>query len=55
MFPRTVQVGDIVIEQAGNTYSAHWTGADACGCVATGDTEEEALRNIAEALKHHLP
>ena len=42
----------IVIEEAGNNYSAY--APDVPGCVATGDTVEEAERQIREAIGFHL-
>ncbi|MFZ2234986.1 MAG: type II toxin-antitoxin system HicB family antitoxin [Dokdonella sp.] len=42
----------IVIEHAGNNYSAYVP--DLPGCVATGDTVKEAEAQIREAIKFHL-
>lgn len=42
----------VVIEKAGGNYSAY--SPDLPGCVATGDTYEEAEENMHEALKLHL-
>ena len=42
----------IVIEKAEGNYSA-WC-LEVPGCVATGETEEEAYRNMLEALRFHL-
>ena len=42
----------IIIEQAGNNYSAYSPDVD--GCVATGKTQEEARKNYLEALSFHL-
>lgn len=42
----------IVIEKSGANFSAYVP--DLPGCVATGDTADEAKANIAEAVKFHL-
>ena len=42
----------IVIEEANNNYSAYLP--DVPGCIATGETMEEAKKNITEALAMHL-
>jgi predicted RNase H-like HicB family nuclease len=42
----------IVIEQANENYSAY--SPDLPGCIATGDTREEAEANMYEALRLHL-
>jgi len=42
----------IVIEQAGNNYSAY--APEVPGCVATGSSEEEAELNMRSALEMHL-
>ncbi len=42
----------VVIEKAGRNYSAYVP--DLPGCVATGETQEEAEREIGEAIKFHL-
>ena len=42
----------IVIEKAGNNYSAY--APDLPGCVATGDTREEAEANMHDAIEMHL-
>lgn len=42
----------VVIEQAGNNYSAYVL--DLPGCVATGATLEEVEQQIREALEFHL-
>ena len=42
----------IVIEKAGNSYSAY--SPDLPGCVATGATREEAEKNMHEAIKMHI-
>jgi predicted RNase H-like HicB family nuclease len=41
-----------VIESAGSNYSAYVP--DLPGCVATGDTLDEAASNIREAVQFHL-
>ncbi|MCL4369871.1 MAG: type II toxin-antitoxin system HicB family antitoxin [Chloroflexi bacterium] len=42
----------VVIEKAGANYSAY--SPDLPGCVATGDTREEAERNMYEAIQMHV-
>ena len=42
----------VIIEQAGVGYSAYSPDVD--GCVAVGDTQEEARRNFQEALAEHF-
>lgn len=42
----------VVIEQADENYSAY--APDVPGCVATGDTVEETIKNYREALSAHL-
>ncbi|MBI1294853.1 type II toxin-antitoxin system HicB family antitoxin [bacterium] len=42
----------IVIEKGEGTYSAY--SPDVLGCVATGDTVEETLENMRDALIFHL-
>lgn len=42
----------VVIEKADGNYSAY--SPDLPGCVATGDTREEAEANMHEALKLHV-
>jgi len=42
----------VVIEKAGSNYSAYIP--ELPGCVATGDSEAEALKEIKEAIKFHL-
>ncbi len=42
----------IIIEKTKNNYSAYCP--DLPGCVATGRTEEEVIRNMKEAIKFHL-
>lgn len=42
----------IVVEKAGNNYSAY--APDLLGCVATGNTVEEAEQEIREAIKFHI-
>ncbi len=42
----------VVIEKANGNYSAY--SPDLPGCVATGDTREEAERNIHEAIRIHV-
>jgi predicted RNase H-like HicB family nuclease len=41
-----------VIEKADGNYSAY--SPDLPGCVATGDTREEAERNMHEAIQLHV-
>jgi predicted RNase H-like HicB family nuclease len=42
----------IVVEKAGNNYSAY--APDLPGCVATGDTREEAEANMRDAIEMHV-
>lgn len=42
----------VIVEKAGDNYSAH--SPDAPGCGATGQSVEEALRMIKEAIEFHL-
>ena len=42
----------IVVEKAGDNYSAYVP--DLPGCVATGNTIEEAEREIREAIEFHI-
>ena len=42
----------VVIEKAGNNFGAYVP--DLPGCVATGDTMEEAEREIRAAIEFHL-
>ncbi|MCA9845090.1 MAG: type II toxin-antitoxin system HicB family antitoxin [Dehalococcoidia bacterium] len=42
----------VVIEHAGKNFSAYVP--DLPGCIATGETVEEALREIAEAVSFHI-
>lgn len=42
----------IVIEKAEGNYSAY--SPDVLGCITTGDTVEETLRNMKEAIEFHL-
>lgn len=42
----------VVIENAGPNYSAY--SPDLPGCVATGDTREEAKTNMSEAIQLHV-
>lgn len=42
----------VVIEKAENNYSAY--SPDVPGCVATGETIEETIANIKDALEFHL-
>jgi predicted RNase H-like HicB family nuclease len=42
----------VVIEKANGNFSAYVP--DLPGCVATGDTREEAEREIREAVRFHL-
>jgi predicted RNase H-like HicB family nuclease len=42
----------VVIEKAVGNYSAY--SPDLPGCVATGDTREEAEQNMHEAIELHL-
>ncbi len=42
----------IIIEKAANNYSAY--APDVHGCVSTGKTPEETLKNMQEALEFHI-
>jgi predicted RNase H-like HicB family nuclease len=42
----------VVIEKAGDNYSAYVP--DLPGCIATGDTPEEADQEIRAAIRFHL-
>lgn len=42
----------IIIEKAGDNYSAY--SPDIPGCIATGDTREEAESHMKEAIQLHL-
>ncbi|MEY4297723.1 MAG: hypothetical protein RLZZ423_902, partial [Cyanobacteriota bacterium] len=42
----------VVIEQAEGNFSAHVP--DLPGCVATGETRDEVLKEIREAIAFHL-
>jgi len=42
----------VVVERAGGNYSAYVP--DLPGCVATGETLEEARRNMHEAIELHI-
>ncbi len=42
----------IVVEKAGTNYSAY--SPDVPGCVATGDSQEDAEASMYEALKMHI-
>ena len=42
----------VVVERGDNSFGAHLP--DLPGCVAVGDTEEEALRRIQEAIALHI-
>jgi predicted RNase H-like HicB family nuclease len=42
----------VVIEKADGNYSAY--SPDLPGCVATGETREEAQRNMHEAIEMHV-
>jgi predicted RNase H-like HicB family nuclease len=42
----------IVLEYAGDNWAAYVP--DLPGCVATGDTEEEAVQSIREAIELHI-
>lgn len=42
----------IVIEKAKNNYSAY--APDVPGCISTGKTVEETLKNMNEALEFHI-
>ncbi len=42
----------VVIEKAESNYSAYLP--DLPGCVATGETPEETMKNISKAIEMHL-
>lgn len=42
----------VVVEKAENNYSAY--APDVPGCISTGQTIEETMRNFQEALRFHL-
>ena len=42
----------IVLEQTANNWSAY--APDVGGCIATGQTREEVVQNMQEALAFHL-
>jgi predicted RNase H-like HicB family nuclease len=42
----------VIIERAPNNYAAY--SPDLPGCIATGDTEEETLALMREAIAFHL-
>ncbi len=42
----------VVVEKGENNYSAY--APEVLGCVSTGKTREETLRNMREALQLHL-
>ena len=42
----------VVVEQAAGNYSAY--SPDLPGCVATGATVEETMRNMVDAIHFHL-
>ena len=42
----------IVIERAPGNYAAYVP--DLPGCVATGDTREDAVREIRQAIRYHI-
>ncbi len=42
----------VVVEKAEGNYSAY--SPDIPGCVAVGDTPEEVVRNMREAVEFHL-
>lgn len=42
----------VIIEDAGPNFSAYVP--DLPGCVSTGDTIEETLKNIREAIEFHI-
>lgn len=42
----------IVIEKVGNNYSAY--SPDLPGCIATGESREEAEKNMHEAIEMHI-
>ena len=42
----------VVIERAAGNFSAYVP--DLPGCIATGATEDEVLRNLSEAIRFHI-
>ncbi|HEV2721278.1 MAG TPA: type II toxin-antitoxin system HicB family antitoxin [Thermoanaerobaculia bacterium] len=42
----------VIVEDAGQNYSAY--SPDLPGCVATGATQEEAEKNMYEAIQFHI-
>lgn len=42
----------VIIEKAGKNYSAY--SPDLPGCVATGNTRDQAARNMHEAIEMHV-
>jgi len=42
----------VILEWAGSNYSSY--APDLPGCVSTGKTQEECLRNMGEAIALHL-
>ncbi|MBW1976135.1 MAG: type II toxin-antitoxin system HicB family antitoxin [Deltaproteobacteria bacterium] len=42
----------IIVEKANGNYSAYCP--ELPGCVATGNTAEETIKNMREAIKFHL-
>ncbi len=42
----------VVLEKAGNNYSAY--APDVPGCISTGSTKDDTLRQMKEALQGHL-
>jgi predicted RNase H-like HicB family nuclease len=42
----------VVVEQAEGNFSAY--SPDLPGCVATGNTVDETMRNMGEAIRFHL-
>ena len=42
----------IIVEKAGKNFSAYCP--DLPGCIATGATSEETIKNMKEAIKFHL-
>ena len=42
----------VIFKKANSNYSAY--SPDLPGCIATGDTEESAGKNIKEAIKFHI-
>jgi predicted RNase H-like HicB family nuclease len=43
---------EVVVEKAENNYSAY--SPDVPGCGATGETEEEVIEQIQQAIEYHL-